>query len=98
MVKIFRDTKEMKKGVEFLFDDARNLFPKNIEISKIYEGCLWAEGPIFLQKQNIIVWSDIPYNRMLFYNLSDSSTGVYRLSLIHISEPTRRTPISYDVY
>ena len=78
MVKTFRDPKELKKGVEFLFDDARNLFPKNIEISKIYEGCLWAEGPIFLQEKNIIVWSDIPYNRMLFYNLSDSSTGVYR--------------------
>ena len=30
MVKIFRDPKELKKGVEFLFDDARNLFPKNI--------------------------------------------------------------------
>ena len=55
MVKIFRDPKELKKGVEFLFDDARNLFPKNIEISKIYEGCLWAEGPIFLQEKNFIL-------------------------------------------
>ena len=65
MVKIFRDPKELKKGVEFLFDDARNLFPKNIEISKIYEGCLWAEGPIFLQEKNKLIINKNPCFRYI---------------------------------
>src|SRR5665647_2510456 len=30
--------------------------------------------------------------------LKDNHQHVYRLSLIHISEPTRRTPISYAVF
>tara|TARA_A100000164_G_scaffold85768_1_gene73426 strand:- start:2345 stop:3265 length:921 start_codon:yes stop_codon:yes gene_type:complete len=78
MSKIFRDPKELKKEVEFFVESSKTLFPKEISIEKVFEGCLWAEGPIFLKEKNLIVWSDIPYNRMLYYNLSNDKTGVFR--------------------
>jgi gluconolactonase len=78
MPKIFRDPKELMKKVEFFDESSKQLFSKDKIITKIFEGCLWAEGPIYLKEKNILVWSDIPYNRMLYYNLSNQSTGTYR--------------------
>lgn len=31
----------------------------------LYDGCLWAEGPVWFAQGNYLVWSDIPNNRML---------------------------------
>ena len=78
MVKLVRDTKELKNCVEFFVEDSKKLFTENLKVNKVYEGCLWAEGPVYLKKQNIIVWSDIPFNRMLYYNLDSHKTGSFR--------------------
>ncbi|MEC7837342.1 MAG: SMP-30/gluconolactonase/LRE family protein [Chloroflexota bacterium] len=78
MAKIFRDPKDLKKEVEFFDKNSRQLFSNDQNIRKIFEGCLWAEGPVYLKEKNIIVWSDIPYNRMLYYNLANEKTGTYR--------------------
>ncbi|OLP60372.1 gluconolactonase [Xaviernesmea oryzae] len=31
----------------------------------LYEGCRWAEGPVWFADQNVLLWSDIPNARML---------------------------------
>ena len=31
----------------------------------LYDGCRWAEGPVWFGDGNFLVWSDIPNNRML---------------------------------
>lgn len=31
----------------------------------LYDGCRWAEGPVWFADGNFLVWSDIPNNRML---------------------------------
>ncbi len=78
MVKLVRDTKELKNCVEFFVEESKKLFTETLKVNKVYEGCLWAEGPIYLKQQNIVVWSDIPFNRMLYYNLDSHKTGSYR--------------------
>lgn len=78
MVKLVRDTKELKNCVEFFVEDSKKLFTENLKVNKVYEGCLWAEGPVYLKNQNIVVWSDIPFNRMLYYNLDSHKTGSFR--------------------
>tara|TARA_A100001015_G_scaffold132787_1_gene147336 strand:- start:1061 stop:1978 length:918 start_codon:yes stop_codon:yes gene_type:complete len=78
MVKIVRDKKDLKNGIEIIQDKSKELFKKNSEIKKIFEGCLWAEGPVFLKDENLIVWSDIPFNRMLYFDISNGKTGVFR--------------------
>jgi gluconolactonase len=31
----------------------------------LFDGCRWAEGPVWFRDANMLVWSDIPNNRML---------------------------------
>ena len=57
--------------------DQFNNYVKSTEVKKIFSGMLWGEGPAYIPHLDTLVWSDIPNNRML------------KLSLIHISEPTR---------
>ena len=49
------------------FDNSKkfNHYIKNSQINKIYTGTLWAEGPAYIPHLNMLVWSDIPNNRML---------------------------------
>ena len=37
---------------------------KNI-FEKIFEGTLWAEGPCYIPNKDMVIWSDIPNDRML---------------------------------
>ena len=78
MVKIFRNQDDLKREVQIFNKDAENLFIQKKEIKQLFEGCLWAEGPVYLKSKEIIVWSDIPFNRMLYYDTKDNSTGVFR--------------------
>jgi gluconolactonase len=36
-----------------------------VEIEKLYDGCRWAEGPVWMPAANQLVWSDIPNMRMM---------------------------------
>jgi len=35
------------------------------EVELLYDGCRWAEGPVWFGEHNTLVWSDIPNQRML---------------------------------
>lgn len=78
MVKIFRNKDDLKKEVQIFRKDAENLFIQQKEIKQLFVGCLWAEGPVYLKSKEILVWSDIPFNRMLYYDTINDSTGVFR--------------------
>ena len=49
----------------------KNLINEDFGLEKIYTGTIWAEGPVWVENENLIVWSDVKSNKML-------------LSLIHI--------------
>ncbi|MBL8837862.1 MAG: SMP-30/gluconolactonase/LRE family protein [Alphaproteobacteria bacterium] len=43
----------------------RMLVLPNAWVERLYNGCLWAEGPVWSAQGEFLVWSDIPNDRML---------------------------------
>lgn len=43
----------------------RQLVQSNAWVEKLYDGCRWAEGPVYVADGNYVLWSDIPNDRML---------------------------------
>ncbi len=35
------------------------------KVETLYDGCRWAEGPVWIADGGYLVWSDIPNNRLL---------------------------------
>ncbi len=54
------------------------LFNGSAQVDKLWTGCRWAEGPAWFAAGRYVVWSDIPNNRMLRYDETDGSVGVFR--------------------
>ena len=46
-------------------------------VEVLYDGCRWAEGPVWFDDGGYLVWSDIPNNRMLRWT-PDQGVGVFR--------------------
>jgi gluconolactonase len=46
-------------------------------VERLYDGCRWAEGPVWFNDGGYLVWSDIPNNRMLRW-VPDLGVGVFR--------------------
>lgn len=44
-------------------------------IDRLFAGCLWSEGPVWLAAARSVVWSDIPSDRMLAF---DAAAGLVR--------------------
>ena len=55
----------------------RDLTNGNVRLEKLFEGCRWAEGPVWFRDGNYLVWSDIPNRRMLRW-IPDQGTAVFR--------------------
>ncbi len=48
------------------------------KVERLYTGCRWAEGPVWLGDTRSLVWSDIPNNRMLRWDEETGQTSVFR--------------------
>jgi gluconolactonase len=48
------------------------------QLEVLYDGCRWAEGPIYLPAWRQLVWSDIPNDRLLRWDETTGSVGVFR--------------------
>ncbi len=48
------------------------------KVERIAAGCRWAEGPVWLGDTRSLVWSDIPNNRMLRWDVETGATSVFR--------------------
>jgi gluconolactonase len=49
-------------------------------VERLYEGCRWAEGPAYFPAGRFLVWSDIPNDRMLRWDETTGTVGVFRAS------------------
>ena len=49
-------------------------------IERLYDGCRWAEGPVYVPAGRYVVWSDIPNDRMLRWDEMTGNVGVFRQS------------------
>ena len=47
-------------------------------VEHLYKGCRWAEGPVYLPLARSVIWSDIPNDRMMRWDETTGTTGVYR--------------------
>lgn len=47
-------------------------------VEKLWEGCRWAEGPAWFPLMRSVIWSDIPNDRMLRWDETTGTVGVFR--------------------
>ena len=60
----------------------------NARMERLYDGCRWAEGPVWFGDRNALMWSDIPNNRMLAW-VDGLGVGVYRAPSNYTNGHTR---------
>ena len=47
-------------------------------VERLYTGCRWSEGPVWLGDQRCVLWSDIPNNRILRWDEETGAVSVFR--------------------
>ncbi|MFE0171133.1 SMP-30/gluconolactonase/LRE family protein [Streptomyces sp. NPDC059002] len=57
-------------------------------LEKLYGGCRWAEGPLYLPAWRQLVWSDIPNDRLLRWDETTGAVSVFRSPAGHINGNT----------
>jgi gluconolactonase len=48
------------------------------KVEQLFTGCQWAEGPVWFADLRSLIWSDIPMNRMLRWDETTGTVGVFR--------------------
>jgi gluconolactonase len=66
----------------------RTLVQLNAPLQKLTDDCLWAEGPVYFPATDLLIWSDIPNNRMLRW-APGMGVGVYRSNSNYSNGNTR---------
>jgi gluconolactonase len=62
-----------------VLDEAFNKYRMPLtKVERLYTGCRWAEGPVWLGDTRSLVWSDIPNNRMLRWDEETGKVSVFR--------------------
>jgi gluconolactonase len=65
-------------AVEVLDKRFDRLRVRNACVERLFTGCRWAEGPVWLGDARSFVWSDIPNDRMLRWDEETLAVGVFR--------------------
>lgn len=63
---------------EIVDDRFRECVKTSARLDLLYEGCRWAEGPVYHPAGRYLVWSDIPNDRILRWDETTGVTGVFR--------------------
>lgn len=54
-----------------------------VELEVLFDGCRWAEGPVWFNDGGYLVWSDIPNNRLLRWVPDIGGLGVSHSLQLH---------------
>jgi gluconolactonase len=65
-------------GVEILDPRFNRVLPGTGHLERLWTGCRWAEGPAWFPAHRSLVWSDIPNNRILRFDETTGTVGVFR--------------------
>ena len=65
-------------AVEVLDKRFERLRVRHAALERLYTGCRWAEGPVWLGDSRSFVWSDIPNDRMLRWDEETGAVGIFR--------------------
>ena len=69
---------ELREGFEVFDPRFPRLLPETPRIVHHWRGTEWAEGVVYLPGRDVVIWSDIPNNRMLQFDPVTGSTAVFR--------------------
>jgi gluconolactonase len=73
---------------EILDDRFRHGIRTSARLEKLHGDCRWAEGPVYVPAGRYLVWSDIPNDRMLRWDETTGSVGVFRQPANHANGNT----------
>ena len=57
-----------------IFDERLRPVVQGARLHRLCTGAMWSEGPVWVQEDNAVLWSDIPNNRMLRWREVDGMT------------------------
>lgn len=63
---------------EILDERFRKCINGSARVEKLFEGCRWAEGPAWFPAHRVVIWSDIPNDRILRWDETIGQTSVFR--------------------
>lgn len=63
---------------EILDPSFRRSIRFSAKVERLFDGCIWAEGPVYFAAHRSLVWSDIPNDRMLRYDECSGQVSVFR--------------------
>ncbi|MFI0540245.1 SMP-30/gluconolactonase/LRE family protein [Streptomyces sp. WSLK1-3] len=63
---------------EILDDRFRPCTNGDSRLETLYDGCRWAEGPVYLPAWRQLIWSDIPNDRILRWDEATGTVGLFR--------------------
>jgi gluconolactonase len=61
----------------------------NAAVERLYTGCRWSEGPVWIGDQRLLVWADIPNNRLLKFDEISDEVGIFRSPSNYANGSTR---------
>jgi gluconolactonase len=64
-------------AIELIDERFNRLVFGNVHLEKLYTGCRWAEGPAYFAAGKYLIWSDIPNDRLMRFDETDSSVSVF---------------------
>lgn len=73
---------------EYFDKKFRDLTVPTAKVEMLFDGCRWAEGPVWFADGGYLVWSDIPNNRMLRW-MPDLGVSVFRADANYSNGNTR---------
>jgi gluconolactonase len=53
------------------------LVPSGAELTRLWTGATWTEGPVWIPQRSAVRWSDIPGDRILEYSVASGESSVY---------------------
>ncbi len=65
-------------GFEVIDPRFRACFAGHARVERLWTGARWAEGPAWFPAHRLLVWSDIPNDRMLRFDEPSGHVGVFR--------------------
>ena len=73
-----KSKEELQEGFEVLDPRFARLIPMNPRLVHHWRGTEWSEGVVFHTQLNVVIWSDIPNNRMLQFDPVTQETTIFR--------------------
>lgn len=62
---------------EILDERFNALIIGHARLEKLWTGCRWAEGPVYVPAAKSVLWSDIPNDRVMRFDETDGSVSVF---------------------